>query len=773
VDNNICIHTISITYLGKETPLKCYESGQARKIADEAQMNGDPFSLVNSPRDGVSTVQLGNLDPGEHITISFSMTLVAASASATAIFFKFPLESCSPTGRIVSLDWRKIDGFLFYHEITAFQEIASVTSNLGGIWTQQSRDSGIFQLTKPGRNESLILDVGFRKPVTESLAVRFGKDIATFVMPPVTTKGSGPQEYIFVLDCSGSMRGNRIAKAKACLWLFLHSLPSEGHFNIVRFGNRHDPMWPGSRPVTDDSVGQALRYIQSLRADLGGTELENAVTWILHSRPVFAKQKRQLFILTDGEDFHPDNVMQLVMRNEDKIRCFTVGLGRGADPGLVKGIATRTRGRYDFVHDGVDLRSKVLPQLEAAIAPAIEDVHLQVLGASGHFCIPDQIQSMTPGNLSVVFARCHDLAANPKVLVTGRQQGIEIDYLTPAASDCRHEEVTNAVAKYIESLRLIDLEQRMSKAQKKPVIYDELKRQAIEISIASGIMCPFTSFIAVLPRCHRDLAKSASTEIFVTDSSGGSIPLMVDLDTSISDAKEQIWRATGVPRSHQILYYADQALTSGTLLDHSVCKNSSIRLCRGRRHENMQIFVKGWDCQQYAVDADSSIADFKEVIFGRTGLRPSDHFLTFAGQGLRSGTLRDYSVQKDCTINLCLNLRGAGGCELRISDIEPRSKEHDISDLLKGHSVDGCWLNDADMQKRAGLKHRPTVPDVPPELGSRVRATVIALALLRKYHSDEYELWRLLEHKAMQWLNRTRTGVCWSKIIDKVIAALH
>ena len=50
---------------------------------------------------------------------------------------------------------------------------------------------------------------------------------------------NGSGEFIFVLDCSGSMRGTKIELALSALKMFLHSLPINCMFNIVAFGNRY------------------------------------------------------------------------------------------------------------------------------------------------------------------------------------------------------------------------------------------------------------------------------------------------------------------------------------------------------------------------------------------------------------------------------------------------------------------------------------------------------------------------------------------------------
>lgn len=146
-------------------------------------------------------------------------------------------------------------------------------------------------------------------------------------------------ELVFVIDCSGSMSGTKMADATRALKLFLRSLPANCYFNIVRFGSRFTKLWSASQRYSQETLQEAVAYTDATtvrilfeffssivfffnflvcfcfhfvvvvvlifisspsQADLGGTELLPPLKDVL-SQPPIAEYARQVFVLTDGE----------------------------------------------------------------------------------------------------------------------------------------------------------------------------------------------------------------------------------------------------------------------------------------------------------------------------------------------------------------------------------------------------------------------------------------------------------------------------------------
>ena len=81
----------------------------------------------------------------------------------------------------------------------------------------------------------------------------------------VTPQGKLPliasQEYIFLVDRSGSMGGTRIDTAKRALIMLLRALPRNGTtFNIFSFGTKCDGLWGESRRYNEKTLDEAVRH---------------------------------------------------------------------------------------------------------------------------------------------------------------------------------------------------------------------------------------------------------------------------------------------------------------------------------------------------------------------------------------------------------------------------------------------------------------------------------------------------------------------------------
>ena len=108
------------------------------------------------------------------------------------------------------------------------------------------------------------------------LAVESGAVMATFTPREEDCRtGDEENEFLFVIDCSGSMRDeNKIELARQAMSLFLKSLPMNCHFNIIRFGSSHESLFSNVTSVYNEkNAREAEELIKKMDADLGGTEL--------------------------------------------------------------------------------------------------------------------------------------------------------------------------------------------------------------------------------------------------------------------------------------------------------------------------------------------------------------------------------------------------------------------------------------------------------------------------------------------------------------------
>lgn len=157
-------------------------------------------------------------------------------------------------------------------------------------------------------------------------------------------------EYIFLLDRSGSMEGQRISQATAALTLFIRSLPTDSFFNVVSFGGDYKKLFDESEKYSNTTVVAAIDKVKKMGADMGGTEIYAPLLQVLTQKPIDGYPK-QVFLLTDGGVSDTANVLRMIATNTKYARLHFIGIGNGASANLIVEGAVKGKGSHIFISD--------------------------------------------------------------------------------------------------------------------------------------------------------------------------------------------------------------------------------------------------------------------------------------------------------------------------------------------------------------------------------------------------------------------------------------
>uniref|UniRef100_A0A8P4K8Z4 von Willebrand factor A domain-containing protein 5A n=1 Tax=Dicentrarchus labrax TaxID=13489 RepID=A0A8P4K8Z4_DICLA len=306
-------------------------------------------------------------------------------------------------------------------------------------------------------------------------------------------------EFVFLLDRSGSMgQENRIGSARNTLLLLLKSLPMGCYFNIYSFGSSYQHIFPKSVEYSQKTMEEALKTVEEMGADLGGTEILNPLEHI-YSQPCIPNQPRQLFVFTDGEVGNTKEVISLVKKNSGSHRCFSFGIGEGASSALINGLAKEGGGHAQFITGTDRMQPKVMQSLRFALQPAVVDISVTwdlPKGVSVTVLSPP-ITALFQGQRSLIYAqltgessKAAEGCVTVKYSLAGHPSQNQLHFSLKPAEDTGLTVHRLAARTLICSLEMEEKERRGEQ--------DEgVKKKVVEVSVQSGVSSVFTAFIAV------------------------------------------------------------------------------------------------------------------------------------------------------------------------------------------------------------------------------------------------------------------------------------
>ena len=237
--------------------------------------------------------------------------------------------------------------------------------------TEKINDDVLYYQNDPKKNKTYYMlqktvdKPEFTKDFTEKIDEDENIDYFNLVKHKEEKEKEKPKEcYIFLLDQSGSMSGDRIDLSCKSLLLFLQSLNASCYFQLVGFGSDYEFFSEKPLEYNKENVKNLMEKIKKLGADKGGTELYEPLTKIYNNKIYDEfEMKKNIILLTDGELFDKEKVINLIGANSSKFIFNSIGIG-DCDKDLIERTALMGNGYSYYISELNELNSVVISLLE-------------------------------------------------------------------------------------------------------------------------------------------------------------------------------------------------------------------------------------------------------------------------------------------------------------------------------------------------------------------------------------------------------------------------
>jgi Ca-activated chloride channel homolog len=536
------------------------ERGQARADYDRAVREGRRASIAEEERPGVFTMRVGNLLPGERVSVRLVMSgpLPWEDGEAT---FRFPLVVApryipgsplegEPVGDGTVPDTDAVPdasritppvllpGFPNPVALSirvaidpAGLELGEVRSSLHAV-VEEERDGTRVVRVEPGEraNRDLVLRLpcGAGAVATAVAAAKDPEgDQGTFALTLLPPAGAGaaapPRDLVFVLDRSGSMAGWKMVAARRAVARMVDSLTERDRFLLLAFDNLVETppaLAGGLQAAGDHARFLAVEYLSRLEAR-GGTELAAPLARAMDhltgaAGELAGRDAREpvLVLVTDGQVGNEDEILRLLAPRLGGVRVYTVGVDTAVNEGFLRRLAGLGGGACELV-ESEDRLEAVMGRVHRRIgAPVVTGLELEPAG------LAVDPATLTPAGLdagpetpaparlpmdpaALPPRRLPDLFAGSPLVVRGRFTGPAGGAVTVRGRDAAGQPWSATVPVTVTGTPALTAGWARAHLRDLEDRYAtgfspdrELERRIVDTSLRFGVLCRFTAFVA-------------------------------------------------------------------------------------------------------------------------------------------------------------------------------------------------------------------------------------------------------------------------------------
>ena len=582
-------------------------------------------------------------------------------------------------------------------------------------------------------------------------------------------------EFIFVVDCSGSMDGeNKIGLVRQAMLVFHQSLPVGCQFNIIRFGSHYERLFQQITDVyNEENARKAEELINGMRANLGGTELLQPLKWIEENAPKQGRA-RQIFLLTDGEISNVSEVLDLCRSMATSTRIFSFGLGASSSRSLVKGLARSTNGRFVFIPPNSSVDTYVAEQLKKALQPCLTNVQVKWnLGVSVEHA-PKQTPPVYANDRLIIYALTNDRttpfdhSSSVELVVEGGDDDrlLGVAKVNQIPSVAENQTISRLAAKAL----ILELQhEKLPPTTKKPNVgstqarfqhlsattdaeklevdthtNEQIRKQhIIDLSLKYNILSPHTAFVGIEKRINGSNADMDLREV----------PIQISVDDQHL-----------LNRPQPMMFAASSAASFRGSRDDDSDRNAAFK-----RQQELDRIAHKMACRSletaFAKYKEEKRREFEHAIlkqqkryaaelakFKERERRETEH------AKLKEQERRDMEMRisrSESSSNNEIKEQSTTMFSRIFSRINPwsSSDQQIVRDLINKVKFDGLWNADDSIVKSLTGKSLSTFQSTNANVNDEILTSVIIILVLESRFSDLKSLWHDVVQKARKRIN--------------------
>ena len=496
------------------------ERQEAEQIYREAKSQGYVASLLTQERPNVFTQAVANIEPGKRIDIDIKYfnTLDYRDGSYEFVFpmvvgprFNPPgyYDGIAPMPRGATGSGQKTEVQYLAPDERSGQDISLALDIDAGVPIENidSRNHRI-QVSKvseiksritldpadsiPNRDFVLRYQVAGKSAKPALIAKRSGTGgyFTLLLFPPklLTDLPHQPLEFVFTIDVSGSQSGQPLEQEKAATRYALAHMTPRDTFQVIRFGNTAQKLFPEPQPADAYHVHSALEWIDTFNATEGTMLIDGVHASLLF--PHDPSRTRYVAFMTDGFIGNDAEAIAEVHRCLGPARLFSFGVGQSTNRYLLDGLARMGRGAVAYLGLN-DEANKIMGEYFDRIShPALSDIHIDWGGARVHDVFPQQPSDLYVGRPVVLCGRYEGVLPR-SITLTGTLAGQTERFEVPIQQTDANVDA-KALASIWARMKIADLADRSG--------YEadiDMPAQVRQLALEYNLMSAYTAFVAV------------------------------------------------------------------------------------------------------------------------------------------------------------------------------------------------------------------------------------------------------------------------------------